>query len=88
LERVGQHYHPDAIFIAPGDYLVGWINIRKWYEDSFRKYPGVEVQITHEIRSGNEAALEWKAVLIDAAKVRHAVTGVNLVRVEGGKFGS
>lgn len=86
IERVAQHYHPDAVFMLPGERLVGWSNIRKWYEDSFRRFPGAEVEITHDISRGNEAALEWKATVTDVPGVRHSLTGVSLVRVEDGRF--
>src|SRR5262249_28586662 len=86
IERVGQHYHPDAVFSPPREHVVGWENIRKWYEAWFRQFPGLEVAIAHEITKSNEASLEWKAVLIDPAGTRHPLTGVNIVRVEGGKF--
>jgi ketosteroid isomerase-like protein len=86
IEGVGQHYHADAIFMPPGERLLGWPSIRKWYEEAFRQFPGLEVDIVHEVRQGNEAALEWKAVLIDPAGVRHPLTGVNVVRVKDGKY--
>src|SRR5687767_4130329 len=50
IEAVGQHYHPDAVFMPPGERLAGWPNIRKWYEEAFRLFPGVEVDIVHEVR--------------------------------------
>jgi len=86
IEKVGQHYHPDAVFMPPGENLVGWHNIKKWYEESFRRFPGLEVEIVHEISQGSEAALEWKAVLTNVTGVRHALVGVNIVRVENGKY--
>jgi len=86
IERVGQHYHANAIFSPPGERLVGWSNIRKWYEKSFEQFPGLEVEIAHEIARGNEAALEWKAVLIDAGGTRHPLVGINVVRIEDGKY--
>lgn len=86
IEAVGQHYHRDAIFAPPGEYLVGWDNIRKWYEASFKQFPGLEVEIVHEISRGNEASLEWKAVLTDAAGKRFPLKGVNIIRIEDGKY--
>jgi ketosteroid isomerase-like protein len=86
IEKVGQHYHVDAVFMPPGEHLVGWHNIKKWYEDSFRRFPRLHVEITHEISQGSEAAFEWRAVLTDVAGVRHALIGVNIVRVDNGKY--
>jgi ketosteroid isomerase-like protein len=86
IERVRQHYHPDAVFSPPGERLLGWENIKKWYEESFRQFPQVEVKIVHEISRGNEAALQWEAVLTDTAGVRRPLSGVNIIRVEEGKY--
>jgi ketosteroid isomerase-like protein len=86
LEKVRQHYHPDAIFCPPGQRLIGWDAIKTYYEDSINSYPGLEVEIAHEVACGSEAALEWRAVLIDHDGVRHPLIGVNVVRVEEGRF--
>src|ERR1700722_9855255 len=87
VEKVGQHYHPDAIFMPPGERLVGWDNIRKWYEATYRHLSSVKVEIVHEISRGNEASLEWRAFLTDATTSKSLTPiGVNIVRVEDGKF--
>jgi ketosteroid isomerase-like protein len=49
-------------------------------------FPGLEVTIVNEISSGNEAALEWEAVLTDHEGQRFPIRGVNVVRVREGKF--
>ena len=72
--------------MPPGERLVGWANIRKWYEATYRKLHRIKVDIVHEITRGNEASLEWQADLTDdTGKVIRPI-GVNIVRVEGGKF--
>lgn len=86
VEKVGQHYHADAIFMPPGERLVGWDNIRKWYEATYRKLHRVKVDIVHEITQGNEASLEWQATLTDDTGKLLTPIGVNIVRVEDGKF--
>lgn len=86
VDKVGLHYHADAIFMPPGERLVGWENIRKWYESTYRQFQSVRVDIVHEISHGPEASLEWKATLKDAAGKVITPIGVNIVRVEGGKF--
>jgi ketosteroid isomerase-like protein len=86
VDKVGLHYHADAIFMPPGERLVGWDNIRKWYEATYRQFQSVRVDIVHEITNGPEASLEWKATLKDAAGKVITPIGVNIVRVEGGKF--
>lgn len=86
VEKVGLHYHADAVWMPPGERLVGWGEIRKWYEATYRRFHRVKVEIVHEIRQGNEASLEWKATLTDDTGALLTPVGVNIVRVEGGKF--
>lgn len=86
VEKVGLHYHADAVFMPPGERLVGWENISKWYEATYRKLQKVKVDIVHVITQGNEASVEFQATLTnDMGKVLRPI-GVNIVRVEGGKF--
>lgn len=81
------HYRADAVVQPPsGPALCGHAEIATFYEDEIRDYPGLEVQIVHEIRDGDEAALEWEAVLTDHDGRRHPFRGVNVVRVRDGKF--
>ena len=42
--------------------------------------PGLEVRIVHEVSSGDEAALEWEADLIDPDGKRFPICGVNFVQ--------
>jgi len=86
VEKVRQHYHADAIFMPPGERLVGWDSIRQWYEATYHQFRGVKVEIVHDITHGNEASLEWKATLTDASGKVYMPVGVNIVRVEAGKF--
>lgn len=89
LDAVLAHYHEDAVVTPPtGAPLRGHAAIAGFYVDEMRDYPGLEVGIVHEVRDGDEAALEWEAVLIDHAGVRHPFRGVNVVRVRDGKFES
>jgi len=62
--------------------------IATFYVDEMRDYPGLEVDIVHEVTDGDEAALEWEAVLIDHSGVRHPFRGVNVVRTDGAVFTS
>lgn len=87
LAAVLDHYHEDAVVYPPdGTALRGHEQIATFYADELEEYPGLEVQIVHEVRDGDEAALEWEAVLIDRQGVRHPFRGVNIVRVRDGKF--
>lgn len=87
LDAVLSYYYDDAVVYPPDrEPLRGHAEIAPWYADEMRDYPGLEVQIVHEISDGAEAALEWEAVLVDHEGVRHPFRGVNVVRVRDGKF--
>lgn len=87
LAAVLAFYHDDAVVQPPvGPPLRGHAEIATFYADELRDYPGLEVDIVHDVTNGPEAALEWEAVLTDHAGARHAFRGVNVVRVRDGKF--
>jgi ketosteroid isomerase-like protein len=86
VDKVGLHYHHDAVFEPPGQRLVGWENIRKWYESTYRQLVEVKVDIVHVITHGPEASVEWHATLTNKEGKHLSPVGVNIVRVEGGKF--
>ncbi len=86
LDAIMAHYHPDAEFRPAGAILPGHDEIRTCYEDSIARFPGLECTIVREVRSGDEASLEWDAILIDHAGVRNPLVGVNVIHVEEGKF--
>ena len=88
LEPIMAHFHPDATFQPAGNLLRGHDEIRTFYEDSISRFPGLECEIVHEVSNGNEASLEWSAVLIDHDGVRHQLVGVNVIRDENGKYTS
>lgn len=89
LDAVLEHYHPDAVVHPPhGPPLRGREQISTFYVDEMRDYPGLEVNIVHEVADGDEAALEWEAVLTDHDGVRHPFCGVNIVRTDGAMFTS
>lgn len=89
LDAVLKHYHPDAIVYPPsGPPFQGREHIAEFYIDEMRDYPGLEVEIVHEVSTGDEAALEWEAVLTDHDGVRHPFRGVNIVRTADGMFTS
>jgi ketosteroid isomerase-like protein len=72
--------------MPPGERLVGWDEIRKWYQATYDQFQSVRVDIVHEISSGDEASFEWKATLTDSSGTVYTPVGVNIVRVENGKF--
>ena len=81
------YYHDDAVVYPPdGTKLVGHAQIATFYQQEMKDYPGLEVEIVHDVTNGPEASLEWAAVLIDHDGIRHPIRGVNVVRVRDGKF--
>jgi ketosteroid isomerase-like protein len=86
VEAVLSHFHNDAVFHPVTGPLEGVDEIRTFYDGMGDTFPGLEVSIVHEVSSGDEAALEWEAVLIDRRGVRYPIRGVNIVRVRDGKF--
>jgi ketosteroid isomerase-like protein len=53
---------------------------------TFHPVTGPLVRIVHEISSGDEAALEWEADLINHEGTRFPICGSNFVKVRDGKF--
>ncbi|HEX4394529.1 MAG TPA: nuclear transport factor 2 family protein [Mycobacterium sp.] len=86
VEAVLAHFHEDAIFYPVTGSLSGHAEIRTFYEGMGDTFPGLEVTILHEVRSGDEAALEWEATLTDRHGKTYPIRGVNVVRVRGDKF--
>lgn len=86
IEGVLSHYHPSAEFIPNGKRLVGHAEISTFYEDLGGKFPGLEVEIVREVGEGDTVALEWRAVLTDAAGNAKHLFGVNIVSIEDGLF--
>lgn len=86
ISAILSHYHPDARFQAPGWDLHGHNEIRKYYEASAEGYPGLEVEVGSDVTDGDNAAIEWKAVLIDHDGARHPLDGINMITVKDGQF--
>lgn len=85
-EGVLAHYAPDARFCAPGWDQVGHEEIRKYYEASAERFPGLEVDVVADFGEGETAVVEWSATLIDQAGNRYPITGVNVITLEGRLF--
>jgi uncharacterized protein (TIGR02246 family) len=86
VEKVLAHYHPDAVFVPNGQRLQGHDEIRTFYEDSCRRFPVLEVTIVRESPGGDTTALEWQAAVTDHQGRRVPFSGVNLIKVEQGRF--
>jgi ketosteroid isomerase-like protein len=86
VEAVLEHFHEDAVFHPVSGPLVGRAEIRTFYDGMGDTFPGLSVSIVHEIGNGDEAALEWEAILTARDGVEYPIRGVNVVRVRDGKF--
>ena len=86
VEGVLRHYHEDARFIAPGWDLTGHDQIRRYYQESARRFPGLEVTVLRDLAQGDLGAVEWTATLTDTASVAHPIHGVNLIVLRGERF--
>lgn len=86
LEKILSHYHPDAVFSPPGQVLNGHSEIATFYSSSGADFPGLEVEITNDFTIGNQAALEWTAILTSTSGEEFTIKGVNIIKVREGKF--
>ncbi len=86
IDAVLGHYAPDARFVAPGWDLRGHDEIRRYYEDSARRFPGLEVDVVSDVADGGFGAVEWDACLVDAAGHRYPIKGVNIITLRGHVF--
>ena len=84
VEAIIAHFAADAEWRGPGGIdLRGHDEIRRFYEDTGRDFPGLEVEVTGVVGDDLAAALEWSAVLIDPQGGRHPCTGVNVMHGDG-----
>ena len=87
IDGVMAHYHPDAVYQDAGGLLRGHAEIRTFYEQSARDYPGLEVTILREfVGTADSSALEVYAVLIDHEGRRFGIRGLDAVTVRDGKI--
>ncbi len=89
LDRIMEFFAADAEWRGPGVDLRGHEQIRGFYAESARQFPGLEVIVERVMPgrsdvSGEETALEWSAVFRDPAGAVHNLSGVNIIRTESG----
>jgi len=77
-----------ATFCPPGEKLVGHDQISTFYDASGEAFPGLKVDILHEVRNGDESCIEWYATLTDKAGNVFNIPGVNVIKIRDGKFES
>jgi limonene-1,2-epoxide hydrolase len=86
VERILSYFHHDAVFHPVTGPLIGHDQIRTFYDGMGDEFPGLEVKVVRDITNGDQAALEWEAILINGSGERYPICGVNLVKVRDGKF--
>jgi ketosteroid isomerase-like protein len=86
IEGVMSHYHDDGTYEGPDGFRLGNDAIRAGYEEHFRLFPNLEVEVVQEFARGDSSAIEFDAVMVDAGGKRYRVRGVNIVEVREGKF--
>lgn len=86
LDEVVDHYQPEGTYEGPDGLRRGHDEIRRMYEEHAHNYPGLEVEIVQEFPRGDSSAIEFDAAFVDTAGKRYRVRGVNVVRVQDGKF--
>jgi ketosteroid isomerase-like protein len=89
IDAVMAHYQEDATYEDAGGLLRGQSEIRTFYEQSARDYPGLEVTILREfVGTADSSALEVYAVLIDHEGRRFRIRGLNALTVRDGRIAS
>jgi ketosteroid isomerase-like protein len=84
LDGVLRHYAPDALLRDPAGVYRGRAEIARYYADSMREFPGLEITIVDEIISGSRGAFEFEARLTRADGTEAVVRGLSLVSVRDG----
>jgi len=89
LERIISFFAVDAEWRGPGIELRGHEQIRGFYAESARQFPGLEVSVERVSPgradgAGEEAALEWSAVFRSPEGEVRELSGVNIMRTEDG----
>ena len=84
LDGVLEHYAPDALLRDPAGVYRGRAEIARYYQDSMREYPGLEVTIVDEVTAGSRGAFEFEAKLTGADGSGVLVRGLSLVSVREG----
>lgn len=89
LDAILTHYRPDAELIVPEmGRLSGRGQIKKFYELSIQRFPGLQVDILRGFENGNEGAFEWRATFTDHAGRPMVLQGVNVFTITEGMFHS
>ncbi|MDQ6818299.1 MAG: nuclear transport factor 2 family protein [Actinomycetota bacterium] len=87
MAAVVAHFAVDATMVLPdGSVLKGRDASRRHYEDTVRRFPSLTVRPGAVIGVGDEAAIEWQALVVDSHGLERELRGVNLVRTSGGLF--
>ncbi|WP_214106806.1 SDR family oxidoreductase [Acrocarpospora catenulata] len=83
LDRIMTFFTSDATWEGPTASLTGRREIRTFYADSIRRFPGLRVQVERVSGTDQIAIMEWTAVFTDHTAHEHVQKGVNIVEIEG-----
>ncbi|MCY7413689.1 MAG: SDR family oxidoreductase [Salinibacterium sp.] len=86
VDRIISFFTPDATWNGPRHELRGHDEIRRFYEESARAFPRLAVEIGEAFGSGDEAAISWSATFWDPAGAVYRLTGINVMREQGGRI--
>ena len=87
INAILSFFSDDAQWTGPdGVTLIGHAQIRTFYENSARLYPGLTVQIGRTYGDENEGAIEWIAKLTATDGGVVDLSGVNIMKRSGDKF--
>ena len=85
LDAILDHFHENAVFIAPTMTLSGRNEIRRYYEGVMENFGSVDVTVENSVEQGDQVAVEWRAVLGDGED-RRVVLGCNVFTIVRGRF--
>lgn len=82
-------YAEDAELVVPGlGRLVGYDEIRRFYQSSVDRFPSLQVDIVGAVELGDAGAFEWQSVFKDHDGALFRSKGANIIRVAGDRFQS
>lgn len=87
IDSILSFFDDGAKWTGPdGVTLIGHEQIRTFYENSARLYPGLTVEIGRTYGDENEGAIEWIAKLTATDGRVVDLSGVNIMKRSGDKF--
>lgn len=87
VDRFLAYFASDAIWSGPGRIVPrGYEEIGTYYASPAVRFPSLSVRVLDFFGSGTEGAIRWDATFKDPSGKSHELTGVNLMRPDGGQI--